>query len=109
MNRPINHISYGPGKFEGESCIARFAYHGINDGMGEYICDCDLTDEEMEEMIEDNCQGHTHINGPLNMVQVEYFERMAKDQMCQICVNTLLALDHVDITESDQGFVYASA
>ena len=109
MNRPIEHISYGPGKFEGESCIARFAYHVINDGGGDYICTCDLTDEEMEEMIEDNCQGYTHINGPFDMVQVKYFELSTKDQMCQDCIDALLKLDHVNIEETESGFVDVNA
>lgn len=106
MARPIEHTSYGPGKFEGESCIARFAYHVSMDGMGEYICTCP---EDAEEMSEDICEGYTRIDGPFDMVQVGYFERMTDDEMCQECVDYLLTLSKVDVEETDQGFVYATA
>ena len=96
MTRPIEHQSYGPGKFEGKSCIARFAYHVSLDGFGELIG-------------EDENDNTERITGPFIMADVGRFERDAQDQMCLECVNDLLRLAYVDVAVSEQGFVYASA
>jgi len=94
--RPIEHQSYGPGKFEGESCIARFAYNVTLNGFGDYI----------GEHEDDNTQ---RIAGPFTLADVEQFEKDSQDEMCQECTNTLLTLSHVDTWEDSQGFVYATA
>lgn len=107
MNRPTEHISYGPGKFEGESCIARFAYNQMLMGFSEYSCECEPDESETQE--ECLCRGTDHVKGPFTQADVDSFEHDAQDQVCQECLTYLLTLDHVDITESEQGFVYASA
>ena len=118
MNRDTTHSNYGPGKFEGESCIARFAYHQMLNGFSEYQCQCDLTDEEMEKMTEDLCTGIDHIPGPFTERDVTNCETdlgLAQDpydnaeRMCEPCLTLLQTLSSVDIHVSDQGFVHASA
>jgi hypothetical protein len=96
MRRPIEHEEYGPGKFEGESCIARLAYHITLSGFGEPIGE----DEN------DNTQ---RVQGPLSSIDVDYFEHDTGDKMCLPCFHALDGLDHVDVWESEQGFIYASA
>jgi hypothetical protein len=97
MTRSTTHQSYGPGKFEGESCIARFAHDATMNGFGDYL----ISDDE-----DDNTQ---RVRGPFTINDVEQFEKDTQDEMCQPCVDELLKLDHVDTWENEQGFVYATA
>ncbi|KKN77057.1 hypothetical protein LCGC14_0363960 [marine sediment metagenome] len=92
--RPTTHQPYGPGKFEDESCIARFAYNVMLNGFSKP---------------KDDDPGVDVITGPFAMTDVDQFEQDTKEQMCQECVDTLITLDHVSIYETDNGFVYASA
>jgi len=122
------HQPYGPGKFEGESCIARIAYDWAMTGaatQGDCDCEDDLREANDGEYEEDwecapVCASRVDtIYGPFTMKDVEDFEsgppfyyvpRMRRlAPMCQECVDTLLKLDKVEVTVSDQGFVHASA
>ena len=127
MNRPTEHISYGPGKFEGESCIARFAHwHTMNGFSDPMDCDCEetLTEANNGEYNEDwdcaqDCASRVqYVSGPFTIQDIINWETdigLAQDaydndeRMCLPCVATLLELDHVDVQESDSGFIYASA
>ncbi len=114
MIRPTEHISYGPGKFEGESCIARFAYENFSNPMD---CNCEsvLREANNGEYSEDwecadTCDSRVQqVYGPFTQADVDSFERDNEDVMCQECLTYLLTLESVSYTESDQGFVYASA
>jgi hypothetical protein len=118
MARATEHQTYGPGKFEGESCIARFGYNLMMNGFSDPMeCNCEDTlreanDGEYDEGWEcaDNCQSRVeHMVGPFHMVNVAQFEQDTSDEMCQECIDSLFQLAHIDLEVSEQGFVYSSA
>lgn len=90
MNRPTEHQTAAPGKFEGESCIARFAHNVILNGFADY--------DDPES-----------IEGPFTLQDVEQFEKDTQDQMCQDCIDVLVTLQQVSVWEDSQGFVWANA
>ncbi len=120
MTRSIEHNIYGPGKFEGESCIARFAYHIVGTGFATPgDCDCQDGNEGEYDGCSPGCASLvSRIHGPFTESDIVQWETDIdlrqdpydnSDRMCQPCLATLIGLDHVDIEESESGFVYVSA
>ena len=95
IGRSDNHIPFGPGKFEGESCITPLAHYWVMNGDG--------------YSVEDSTDNLVRFDGPFTLEEVIQWEdnETPEELMCQECISKLLDAKFILCGETDQGFAYS--
>ena len=81
-----------PGKFEGETCITRFAYYYVGLGDG-------LEDENDSRCIV--------LKGPFSYSEIGKYQNDMRDYICPDCWRDILNAKAIHQWEDSQGFEYS--